>query len=164
MAVSKPRPRRKKRRIFHRRKVCRFCADQSLVIDYKDPKTLKYFTTERGKDHSSANFGCLCQTPAGPDPCHQTCTDHCPDALCRDIRSVVCQGSPAGRKRAYFQETRMTPLPFQSGVSKDIATGVMATLVIFPLSVFMPVVGFSSPCSSPCPFFSTGPNWADASA
>lgn len=49
MAVSKPRPRRKKRRIFHRRKVCRFCADQSLVIDYKDPKGLKYFTTERGK-------------------------------------------------------------------------------------------------------------------
>jgi small subunit ribosomal protein S18 len=49
MAVSKPRPRRKKRRIFHRRKVCRFCADQSLVIDYKNPKTLKYFTTERGK-------------------------------------------------------------------------------------------------------------------
>lgn len=49
MAVSKPRPRRKKRRIFHRRKVCRFCADQSLTIDYKDPKSLKYFTTERGK-------------------------------------------------------------------------------------------------------------------
>lgn len=49
MAVSKPRPRRKKKRIFHRRKVCRFCADQSLVIDYKDPKALKYFTTERGK-------------------------------------------------------------------------------------------------------------------
>ena len=49
MAVSKPRPRRKKRRVFHRRKVCRFCADQSLLIDYKDPKSLKYFTTERGK-------------------------------------------------------------------------------------------------------------------
>jgi len=49
MAVSKPRPRRKKRRIFHRRKVCRFCADQSLIIDYKDPRTLKYFITERGK-------------------------------------------------------------------------------------------------------------------
>lgn len=49
MAVSKPRTRRKKRRIFHRRKVCRFCADQSLEIDYKDPKSLKYFTTERGK-------------------------------------------------------------------------------------------------------------------
>ncbi len=34
---------------FHRRKVCRFCADSSLVIDYKDTKTLRYFTTERGK-------------------------------------------------------------------------------------------------------------------
>ena len=40
---------KKKRRIFHRRKVCRFCADASLQIDYKDPKALKYFITERGK-------------------------------------------------------------------------------------------------------------------
>ena len=39
----------KKRRVFHRRKVCRFCADSSLVISYKDPKSLKYFITERGK-------------------------------------------------------------------------------------------------------------------
>ncbi len=34
---------------YNRRKICRFCADSSLVIDYKDPKTLRYFTTERGK-------------------------------------------------------------------------------------------------------------------
>ncbi len=40
---------RKKRRTYHRRKVCRFCADSSLAIDYKDPRTLRYFTTERGK-------------------------------------------------------------------------------------------------------------------
>lgn len=40
---------KKKRKVFHRRKVCRFCADSSLVIDYKDAKTLKYFITERGK-------------------------------------------------------------------------------------------------------------------
>ncbi len=40
---------RRRRRIFHRRKVCRFCADSSLTIDYKDYKTLKYFITERGK-------------------------------------------------------------------------------------------------------------------
>ena len=40
---------RRKKRIFHRRKVCRFCADTSLVIDYKDAKSLKYFITERGK-------------------------------------------------------------------------------------------------------------------
>ncbi len=39
----------RKRRVFHRRKVCRFCADASLVIDYKDAKNLKYFITERGK-------------------------------------------------------------------------------------------------------------------
>jgi small subunit ribosomal protein S18 len=34
---------------YHRRKVCRFCADSSAVIDYKDAKTLRLFTTERGK-------------------------------------------------------------------------------------------------------------------
>ena len=39
----------KKRKIFHRRKVCRFCADSSVIINYKDPRSLKYFTTERGK-------------------------------------------------------------------------------------------------------------------
>jgi small subunit ribosomal protein S18 len=36
-------------RRFGRRKVCRFTADKSLVIDYKDPKLLKGFITERGK-------------------------------------------------------------------------------------------------------------------
>jgi small subunit ribosomal protein S18 len=39
----------KGKRIYHRRKVCRFCADSSLVIDYKDAKSLRHFTTERGK-------------------------------------------------------------------------------------------------------------------
>jgi small subunit ribosomal protein S18 len=34
---------------YHRRKVCRFCADSSLAIDYKDYKMLRLFTTERGK-------------------------------------------------------------------------------------------------------------------
>lgn len=40
---------RRRRRVYHRRKVCRFCADSKLVIDYKDNKSLKYFITERGK-------------------------------------------------------------------------------------------------------------------
>jgi small subunit ribosomal protein S18 len=40
---------KKRKRTFHRRKVCRFCADPTLKIDYKDPRTLRYFTTERGK-------------------------------------------------------------------------------------------------------------------
>ena len=39
----------RKKRIFHRRKVCRFCADKELVIDYKEVKTIKSFLTERGK-------------------------------------------------------------------------------------------------------------------
>jgi small subunit ribosomal protein S18 len=39
----------KKKKIFSRRKACRFCSDKSLVIDYKDVKTLRNFVTERGK-------------------------------------------------------------------------------------------------------------------
>jgi small subunit ribosomal protein S18 len=39
----------KRKRLFRRRKVCRFCADTSIAIDYKDPRTLRFFTTERGK-------------------------------------------------------------------------------------------------------------------
>jgi len=42
----KPRPRR---RGFGRRKVCRFCADSTIKIDYKDPGSLRMFVTERGK-------------------------------------------------------------------------------------------------------------------
>lgn len=32
-----------------RRKVCRFCADQNLDVDFKDAATLKLYITERGK-------------------------------------------------------------------------------------------------------------------
>jgi len=41
-----PRPQKK---LFSRRKVCRFCADQELMINYKDVKTLRNFVSERGK-------------------------------------------------------------------------------------------------------------------
>lgn len=34
---------------FGRRRVCRFCAEKSAVVDFKDQATLKYFVTERGK-------------------------------------------------------------------------------------------------------------------
>lgn len=37
------------KKFFSRRRVCRFCTDKELVIDYKDPKTLRNFVTERGK-------------------------------------------------------------------------------------------------------------------
>jgi small subunit ribosomal protein S18 len=32
-----------------RRKVCRFCADKTLKIDYKDIRMISQFVTERGK-------------------------------------------------------------------------------------------------------------------
>jgi small subunit ribosomal protein S18 len=34
---------------FGRRKVCRYCADKNLKVDYKNATELKYFITERGK-------------------------------------------------------------------------------------------------------------------
>jgi small subunit ribosomal protein S18 len=37
------------RRRYGRRKVCRFCAEKSQLIDYKDLRTLRYFVSERGK-------------------------------------------------------------------------------------------------------------------
>ena len=50
-----PRPKRKpaddkaKKRIFIRRKVCRFCADTKVKPDYKETGLLKHFISERGK-------------------------------------------------------------------------------------------------------------------
>jgi small subunit ribosomal protein S18 len=38
-----------RRRFMIRRKVCRFCADKELKIDYKDMKVLGQFVSERGK-------------------------------------------------------------------------------------------------------------------
>jgi small subunit ribosomal protein S18 len=40
---------KKKGSAFGRKKVCRFCADQGAKIEYRDPKTLRYFMTETGK-------------------------------------------------------------------------------------------------------------------
>ncbi len=39
----------KRKRFFHRRKVCRFCSNSNMKMDYKDPGTLRIFLTERGK-------------------------------------------------------------------------------------------------------------------
>jgi small subunit ribosomal protein S18 len=42
-------PRPQQKRLFSRKKVCRFCADKEQSIDYKDVKTLRNFVSERGK-------------------------------------------------------------------------------------------------------------------
>lgn len=43
---DRPRP---ERRGFHRRKVCKFCTDSNMKIDYKDPGTLRHYVSEKGK-------------------------------------------------------------------------------------------------------------------
>ncbi len=42
-------PAARKKRSFQRRKICVFCADSNMKINYKDIKTLGHFVTERGK-------------------------------------------------------------------------------------------------------------------
>ena len=32
-----------------KKRICKYCTDRALVIDYKDPQALKYFISERGK-------------------------------------------------------------------------------------------------------------------
>jgi len=37
------------RKAYHRKRVCRYCAEPDISIDYKDAKALRPFITERGK-------------------------------------------------------------------------------------------------------------------
>jgi small subunit ribosomal protein S18 len=39
----------RRRKRFLRKKICRFCADQISLIDYKDVRRLRNLITERGK-------------------------------------------------------------------------------------------------------------------
>lgn len=48
-ARARKKARRGKKRMFQRRKVCRFCADTRLALDYKEAKTLRLFISETGK-------------------------------------------------------------------------------------------------------------------
>jgi len=47
--VGRKRRRATGRKLFARQKMCRFCADSDMVIDYKDAKVLRIFVTERHK-------------------------------------------------------------------------------------------------------------------
>ena len=49
MGRPQPTARPPRRRGMGRRKVCRFCADKTLGIDYKDTRTLGTFISERAK-------------------------------------------------------------------------------------------------------------------
>ena len=39
----------KKNRILAKKRTCRFCADKKMTIDFKEPKLLQPFLTERGR-------------------------------------------------------------------------------------------------------------------
>ncbi|HWT80872.1 MAG TPA: 30S ribosomal protein S18 [Candidatus Methylomirabilis sp.] len=39
----------KKRRTYRRQKVCKFCLDKIVLIDFKDIKRLRNFVSDRGK-------------------------------------------------------------------------------------------------------------------
>lgn len=49
-----------RRPFMRRRRVCLFCADKTIKIDYKDPKLLRRFITERGKIVPSRITGVCC--------------------------------------------------------------------------------------------------------
>ncbi len=51
IVVKRPMRKRKRagRKTFLRAKVCRFCADKEMTIDYKDARVLRIFVTERHK-------------------------------------------------------------------------------------------------------------------
>lgn len=38
-----------KRRIYMRKKICRFCADKGIKLDYKEVDVIRRFVTEGGK-------------------------------------------------------------------------------------------------------------------
>lgn len=40
---------RSRKRSFVKRKICRFCTDKDFPLDYKNPKILSMFVSERGK-------------------------------------------------------------------------------------------------------------------
>jgi small subunit ribosomal protein S18 len=40
---------KRKKTFYQKRKICRFCADSSAGIFYRDFNTLKHFVTDRGK-------------------------------------------------------------------------------------------------------------------
>ena len=48
-AKHRKKQRRRGRAAFARKRVCRFCADPNLAIDYKDPRNLRFFVAETGK-------------------------------------------------------------------------------------------------------------------
>ncbi len=74
-------PRRKRKQFYVRRKVCRFCVDANLPIDYKDCQHPEAVCHGAGQDHSPANFGKLRPPPAAGHQGHQASPAAGPDSV-----------------------------------------------------------------------------------
>ena len=58
MAPNRHNRKKKKKKTLRRKRICRFCADTKMAIDYKSPKILGHFVTERGKIVPRRISGC----------------------------------------------------------------------------------------------------------
>ena len=66
-----------------RKRVCKFCADKAVVIDYKDPQALKYFISRARQGRSAPHQRQLRPAPAQGDARHQARAQHRAPALHR---------------------------------------------------------------------------------
>ncbi|NOX26235.1 MAG: 30S ribosomal protein S18 [Deltaproteobacteria bacterium] len=57
MAAPRDQKRPQRKKTFIRKRICRFCADKTLTIDYKDVKILTSFIGDQGKIVPSRIFG-----------------------------------------------------------------------------------------------------------
>ena len=54
--------------LYKKRKICRFCINTDIKLDYKEPETLSNYITERGKKLSASQ-------DSNPQPLdHEACT------------------------------------------------------------------------------------------
>jgi small subunit ribosomal protein S18 len=58
MAPINRNKKKKKKKTLRRKRICRFCADTNMKIDYKAAKILGHFVTERGKIVPRRISGC----------------------------------------------------------------------------------------------------------
>jgi len=63
----------------YRKKICKFCENKNMEIDYKNPAMLRRFITEQGKilPPAPSHHRNLFKASTVPGNGHQACTQHC---------------------------------------------------------------------------------------
>ena len=57
MSPRRIKPKKDRKKVLTKSRPCRFCSDDKLYLDYKNPRLLGEFITERGKLVSRRNTG-----------------------------------------------------------------------------------------------------------